>query len=194
MKNITLIISLLFVQVLYSQEYPLNYEDRLNIPKGAYLKDMNGELTPYVGLWKGNWDGKIIYIQLKKVKYALGNLDDPHFMYRDRIVGERKIINANGSILIDRITNFDEQHSEFYGIGDKFSNPSQKYIAFYPKNMCGMNANLDITFLNAAKTQISLHLIYNPKTLDESCPYYNSMMQGNEPPFNFPKDIVLIKQ
>jgi hypothetical protein len=57
-----------------------------------------------------------------------------------------------------------------------------------------MTANLDVNFLNAEKTQMSLHLIYRPGYLDESCTYYDYMMQGNEPPFNFPKDIILTKQ
>ncbi|SHM87567.1 hypothetical protein SAMN05444360_12028 [Chryseobacterium carnipullorum] len=194
MKNIIISLSIFLSIIIYGQEYPLNYEDRLNIPQGSYLKDLNSELNPYIGLWKGNWDGKTIYIQFKKVKYPLGKPNSPHFIYRDRIVGERKIISSNGSIEIDKISTFDEQYSEFYGVAPKFSNPSQKQFYFAPKNMCGKTANLDVTFLDNAQTQMSLHLIYNPSTIDDTCPYYNSVIQGNDFPINFPKDIVLTKQ
>ncbi|WP_326981196.1 hypothetical protein VUJ46_13080 [Chryseobacterium sp. MYb264] len=61
--------------------------------------------------------------------------------------------------------------------------------------MCNKTANVDITFLDAQKTQMKLHYEYNPHGIDESCPYYNQIMvQGQDWPFNFPKDIILTKQ
>ncbi|SHM87640.1 hypothetical protein SAMN05444360_12031 [Chryseobacterium carnipullorum] len=193
MKNIFLIL-LSFISVsIYSQVYPLHTEGKSDLPNGAYFKDMDGELNHYIGLWKGNWNDKTIYLDLRKIKYYLGtNPNDG--IYIDKILGERKIINSSGAVEIDRISNFDEQLPEFRGISSKFNNPSQKQFYFVPKNMCGKTANLDVTFLDNAKTQMSLHLIYNPSTIDDTCPYYNSVIQGNDFPINFPKDIVLTKQ
>lgn len=192
MKNIFLIVITLFSSLFFSQQiYPLT-TNVSEVPNGSYIKDLDGEYNLYIGLWKGNWDGKIIYLKFKIVKdSSLGN----HFYYKDRLFGERKIVESNGSISVDRISNFDDnKYHEFSGINKKFSDPSQKQLYFSPNNMCGKTANMDITFLDAAKTQMSLHLIYNPSTIDDSCPHYNSVMQGNDFPINFPKDIVLLKQ
>lgn len=192
MKKIILITLTLISALIYSQQiYPLN-ADVENIPRGSYFKDLDGELDPYVGLWKGNWDGKTLYIQFKKIKYYFGTTAS-NGIYQDRILGERKVIEANGTVSIDRISSFDNQNAQFDGINFKFSDSSQRQF-YFVTGVCGITANLDVTFIDAAKTQMSLHFIYRPGYLDESCPYYNSMQQGTEPPLNFPKDIILTKQ
>ncbi len=77
--------------------------------------------------------------------------------YKDRILGERKVISGNGTVEIDRISNFDNVNAEFYGIKTSLKNINQKQISFYPKNMCGKSATLDVSFINPEKTQMSLH-------------------------------------
>ncbi|SHM87691.1 hypothetical protein SAMN05444360_12033 [Chryseobacterium carnipullorum] len=192
MKNIFLLLIALSSSIFYSQQiYPLNIHVE-DAPRGSYFKDLDGELNPYIGLWKGNWNGKIVYLEFRKIKTASTG---SHSYYKDRLYGERKIINSNGVIEIDKITYFDNnQFHEFSGIHKKFDSSQSPQLYFAPDNMCGKTANLDVTFLNAAKTQMSLHLIYNPSTIDDTCPYYNSVIQGNDFPINFPKDIVLTKQ
>jgi len=193
MKKIFSIITILLSSLLFSQQvYSLN-ANGADAPNNSYFKDLNGELNPYIGLWKGNWNGKIVFLELKKQKYFLGI--NGKGIYKDMILGERKIVNTNSIIEVDKITNFDNnQFHEFSGIHKKFDSSQSPQLYFAPDNMCGKTANLDVTFLNAAKTQMSLHLIYNPSTIDDTCPYYNSVIQGNDFPINFPKDIVLTKQ
>jgi len=192
MKNIILIVTTLFSSLLFSQQiYSLNNHVS-NAPRGSYFKDLDGELNPYIGLWKGNWEGKTLYIEFRKIKYYLGTTPT-NGIYQDRILGERKVVEANGTVSIDRISNFDNQTAQFDGINFKFSDSSQKQF-YFVTGICGKTADLDVTFLDAAKTQMSLHLIYRPSYIDETCPYYNSIMQGNDYPINFPKDIVLTKQ
>ena len=195
MKNIFLILLFIFTSThIYSQQqvYPLHAEGD-DFPNNSYFKDMGGELDPYIGVWKGDWNGKTVYLELRKVKYFLGINGKGN--YRDMILGERKIINSDGSISVDRISNFNELNPEFIGIGSQFKNPAQKYITFAPENMCRASAKLNITFLDAAKTQMSLHFIYNPGHIDESCQYYDLIMnQQQDFPMNLPKDIVLTKQ
>ena len=115
-------------------------------------------------------------------------------IYVDRIFGERKIINSNGIVEIDRITNFNNEGPEFRGMSTSIQYPGQKIINFSPKNMCRKTASLHITNFDEINNKMTLHFIYNPTNIDESCPYYNSVMQGNDFPVNFPKDIVLTKQ
>lgn len=193
MKNIILIATILVNSLLFSQQiYPLN-TSAANLPNGSYLKDLNGELNSYVGFWKGMWEGKTLYIEFRKIKYYLGTTPT-NGIYKDKILGERKVIEANGTVSIDRISNFDNnQYHEFSGILPKYTNPLQEQI-YFVTGICGKTADLDVAFLNAAKTHMSLHLIYRPSYIDETCPYYNSIMQGNDYPINFPKDIVLTKQ
>ncbi|WET49900.1 hypothetical protein PYS58_01965 [Chryseobacterium indologenes] len=191
MKNLFLIIVMLLSFSCKAQEYPLN-TDPGEIPSNAYLKDMNNELDKYVGVWKGSWDGKTLYIQLKKLKHYSSIPGDTHPYYVDVIFGERKVVAADGTIEIDRITNFDEQGPEIRGIFSSLRNGNWKRLYFSPKNMCGKRAALDIT--SFAGNQMTLHFEYMPSIYKEDCIHNAYVEQHGDFPINFPKDIVLTKQ
>ncbi len=189
------------MQFYSSQEYPLDYAE--DVPNGAYFKDLNGELDKYVGVWVGNWNGKTVYLEIKKVKDFFDGIDS---YYKDKLYGERKIVNSNGVVEIDRITNFDLQNSEFSGLAFNLLNQSVKRLYFHPKNMCGMSASIDITAfestivggLNNPNSQIidkmTLHLEYLPSFEDPNCIHNAYVAQYDAFPINFPKDIILTKQ
>lgn len=198
MKNkILIVISILLFQISFAQEYPLDYKD--DVPNGAYYKDMNNELSKYVGLWKGTWMGKTVYLELRKVKTF--NSGSPSY-YKDRIIGERKIISSSGTVEIDRISNFSNDDSEFWGINTNLKNGTQKMLTFAPKNMCRKMANLIITNFNnlidfntgQLIPQMTLHFEYQPSIYDENCTHNNYVLQNGDFPVNFPKDIILTKQ
>ncbi|UOE38538.1 DUF6705 family protein [Chryseobacterium oryzae] len=67
MKQI-LLIFILFSIYCKSQEYPLN-TSLDNLPNNTYLKDTNNDLNKYIGIWRGNWNGKTLFLDLRKVKY-----------------------------------------------------------------------------------------------------------------------------
>ncbi|MDR4954389.1 hypothetical protein REB14_19585 [Chryseobacterium sp. ES2] len=188
MKN-RLSILLVFITIsCNAQIYPLNYKE--DVPNGAYYKDLDGELDKYVGMWKGVWNGKTLYLDLRKNKYKLG--DNSNYIYKDMILGERKVINSSGNIEIDRILNFDYVHPEFDGIGFNLKNGNIKRLYFYPKNMCRKTATLDIT--NFTGNQMTLHFEYLPSIIDPNCQHNAYVDQYGDFPINFPKDIVLTKQ
>jgi hypothetical protein len=188
MKNLFLIIILIFAVSCKAQIYPLN-TNPYDITENGYLKDSNNELDKYIGIWKGTWDGKIIYLELKKTKYHYtGN----HSYYSDEIVGERKVISSTGFVEIDRISNFDMQSPEFFGISKSLKNGNWQRLHFYPKNMCGKTATLDIT--NFTGSQMTLHFEYLPSIIDPNCQHNAYVDQYGDFPINFPKDIVLTKQ
>ncbi|WP_144282478.1 DUF6705 family protein [Chryseobacterium echinoideorum] len=189
MKNIISLTILLLSISCKAQIYPLNTSPS-NIPDNAYIKDTNNELDKYVGVWKGSWNGKTLYLELRKIKYysQMGRY------YSDQIFGERKIINSTGIVEIDRITNFNNEGPEFRGIFNSLKYPGKKMIYFSPKNMCRKTASLHITDFDEINHKMTLKFIYDPSYIDESCPYFNSVMQGNDFPVNFPRDIVLTKQ
>lgn len=193
MKKIILILLITILNSISAQQiFPLD-ASKLHAPKSSYFKDLTGELSPYIGLWKGNWNGKTLYLEIRKIKDRSTSNDGTYYD-SDQLVAERKIVAASGIIEVDRITNFDKNSPEFYGLFGQQKHFSQKYLLFQPKNMCAKGANVNITFTNAQKTQMNLHYDYIPHSINESCQYYNLIMvQGQDWPFNFPKDVTLIK-
>lgn len=201
MRKIIYLVILLISFNGLAQEYPLNYKE--DVPDGAYYKDINGDLDKYLGLWKGEWNGKTLYLELKKVKTFSSGY--PAY-YKDRILGERKIIDANGNIEIDRISNFNYQHPEFRGFGLFGTYNGVVYestLTFYPKNMCEMHTTLIITKLENLltinnpniTTQMTLHWDGKMRGgLMQDCVHDAYAQQHGEYPVNFPKDIVLTKQ
>lgn len=194
MKKIVIILLVCFVNSVFAQQvFPLD-TPKIDRPNKAYYKDLDGVLDQYVGTWKGNWEGKTLFLQLRKVKKRYTEGDGTYFDV-DAILGERKIISSNGIVEVDRISNFDETSSEFSGMFGQKKNFAQKYLLFQPKDMCNKTANIDINFMDSQKNQMRLQFKYNPNGINESCQYYHQIMvEGKSFPMNFPKDIVLTKQ
>jgi hypothetical protein len=191
MKKILLILISIFAISCKAQEYPLN-TSLDNIPNNAYLKDTNNDLNKYVGLWKGTWNGKILFLELKKMKTYHSIPGSTHPYYKDRILGERKVVASNGTVEIDRISNFGNGGTEFSGIGISLKNTNWKRLYFYPENMCRKTATLDITSFTG--NQMTLHFEYLPSIIDPNCQHNAYVDQYGDFPINFPKDIVLTKQ
>ena len=201
MRKILYLTILLISLCFHAQEYPLKTSP-FDVPPNSYIKDTNNEYDKYLGLWKGEWNGKTIYLELKKVKYFSNN---GYPYYTDWIMGERKIIDVNGTVEIDRISNFDYQHPEFWGLGmfTNYNGQICETIMFYPKNMCNKYTRLIITKLENlltinspnVTTQMTLH--WDGKMeggLMQDCVHDSYAQQHGEYPVNFPKDIVLTKQ
>lgn len=66
MKKLLILLAAAFMISCKAQTYPLNTSPG-DIPDNAYIKDTNNELDKYVGVWKGNWNGKTIYLDLRKI-------------------------------------------------------------------------------------------------------------------------------
>jgi len=188
MKQLLILLIAIFAISCKAQIFPLGTSP-YDIPVNGYIKDTNNELDKYVGLWKGNWNGKTVYIELRKIKYYYsGN----HAYYMDKILGERKIINANGTIEINRISNFGNEGAEFWGIFPSLVYPGKDTMLFFPRDMCGKTATIHIT--NFTTTQMTLKMIYDSNHYDENCIHNAYVAQHDDWPINFPKDIVLTKQ
>ncbi|MDV7696312.1 hypothetical protein N6B72_05200 [Chryseobacterium soli] len=188
-----LYILLIFISIsVLGQEYPLGTNPS-DLPAYSYIKDTNNEYNKYVGIWKGNWNGKTVYLELKKIKYNKNYSTPPYYV--DKILGERKIIATNGTVEIDRISNFDYQDPEIFGTGlpTQVNGVNYPSLMFYPKNMCDKFARLVVT--NITTTQMTLHFVYEPSAYKENCIHNAYVDQnGGDFPVNFPKDIVLTKQ
>ncbi|WP_294218062.1 DUF6705 family protein [uncultured Chryseobacterium sp.] len=185
MKKILIIISIHLILLSCAQVYPLN--TNTDIPTDPYIKDLNNELIPYEGTWKGTWDNKTIFIYFKKInKYMDHRENNPY--YKDILIGKFKVINSNGQVLFDN-TNLSDNDAKIEGGG--FIKNSLKYLLSYnDPDICGMTGWVYITFNDAAKTKLNWKFTDTTDIMDSSCQYYNAN------PFSkpLPKEIILTKQ
>ncbi len=81
------------------QQYPLNtnYEE---VPNNAYLKDLNNELNPYIGIYKANFEGNEITLYITKDIYKFFDLYSKKY-YQDVLSIKYIVKNSSGTVLQD---------------------------------------------------------------------------------------------
>jgi hypothetical protein len=119
MKNILTIIlaflALLCKSQTLSLEEAAQCRDNPNCPRNfTYVKDVNNTLNKYVGIWKGNYNGRIYEMRFNKNLY-----EDVMGVKKDEIVGRLKIfISGNQSnIVFDNFNELDDSKTRFSGLG-----------------------------------------------------------------------------
>ncbi|WP_295204107.1 DUF6705 family protein [uncultured Chryseobacterium sp.] len=85
------------------QVYPLN-ADYEEVPQNSYLKDLNNELTPYVGVYKANFNGNETTLYITKQEQKLEKTGQKNY-YMDALVIKYIIKNSTGLILQDTKNN-----------------------------------------------------------------------------------------
>ena len=142
-----------------------------NIPQGGYVKDLNNELSPYVGIYKANFQGNEITLYITKEENR-EEKDIGKTYYKDALIIKFKIKNSSGSILQNTSTiNFptDELSNNFiYSIGTK---PNINSVVFiYSGTNCGVGWG-KILLKKLTNTQISWAFRTNSSVLtDQNCP------------------------
>ncbi len=166
-----------------AQTYPLRTYTQLS--EGSYLRDTNNELPEYEGTWKAVWDGKIIYLKIKKINY---NYNETLKFYADILIIKFKVTDTNGNILFDN-TNLDDDLAKIKG--GKFKKSNQKYSLSYVDNdICGLNGFIEIDFTDASKTKLNWKFNEGSNLITKDCPYYNAAVF----PQPLPKEVILTKQ
>jgi hypothetical protein len=79
------------------QIYPLNTDFR-TIQNNVYLKDINNELLPYIGIWKAAENNNEIIINVEKVDYHFIKLGNQTY-YQDVLFIRYSIKNSQGAII-----------------------------------------------------------------------------------------------
>jgi len=168
MKNIRLIIvSAILMNFIHckAQIYPLN-SDFDSVPANSHLKDINNELAPFVGIYKGTYQGNETTLYVTKVEDKLQKTPNKTY-YMDALVVKYIVKNSSGTILIDT-KNFNG--SEFYSIS---SVPQENAVVFY---YAGTNCRVGhgTVFLFRINNN-QLKWIYRPEgkifvNKDEECP------------------------
>ncbi|MCS3867542.1 hypothetical protein J3D55_000458 [Chryseobacterium ginsenosidimutans] len=185
MKNIILILFILFTISCKSQTYPLRtYTD---IPDNSYLKDTNNELADYVGTWKANWNSKTIFIYISK---EVNKYNSGLYVYIDSLIIKFKVTDIAGNILFDN-TNLTGDYVKINGIN--FRNGENKYYFTYvDTDLCLRTGFVDISFTDSTKTQLKWHYGETENLIDSDCFYYN--YPPNQRPEPLPYNAVFTKQ
>jgi hypothetical protein len=184
-KKIVIFLSL-FIYFSYckGQQLPLN-TDLKNIPMNAYLKDLNNELSPYLGTYKANFQGNETILYLTKTENKLVDYGDQKF-YRDAIIIKYIVKNSSGTVLQD--TKNTTSKIEFFSIGTR---PYQNSVIF---SYSGTNCNVGwgkVILKKLNDNQITWEYRPNDIILDDSkCP------QGTDINIYLPetKDLIFTKQ
>ncbi len=98
--TLALITSLVSCQ---AQTLPLN-TSFFDIPNGAYLKDINNELNPYIGIYKASFNSKEITLYITKQEHKLEESSQKNY-YMDVLVIKYIVKNPSGVILQDTQNN-----------------------------------------------------------------------------------------
>ncbi|WP_288436007.1 DUF6705 family protein [uncultured Chryseobacterium sp.] len=185
MKNIFLFILFCISFSCNAQIYPLRtYSD---VPVNAYIKDIDNELVPYEGTWKGTWGGKTVVIYLKRIKNYYTHLENKPY-YNDILIGKFKVQDSNGNSLFDN-TNLSDENAKIKG-SRFFSIPNIRYTLIYiDSDLCNTSGNISISFTDSSKTKLNWKLTLGSNMITTDCQYYNTGI-----PEALPKEIVLTKQ
>lgn len=166
-----------------AQTYPLTETE---LPENSYRKDINNELPAFEGNWIGNWNGKTILINFKKITYQYNNILK---IYNDRLIGKFQVKNSSGNILFDNLTIFDDQAKI---LGGKIF-PNGKYLLTYvDPDLCLKSGRISIEFTNSTKTEIKFKFAETSQLIDSECFYRGK--PADQRPEPLPKEIILTKQ
>ncbi|MBB4805373.1 hypothetical protein HNP38_000645 [Chryseobacterium defluvii] len=187
MKKAFLFILLIIITACKAQQiYPLRPVP-IDLPENSYEKDTNNELQDYEGTWKGTWNGKTIWITLKKITYKY---ETALKYYRDYLIGKFVVKDANGLILFDN-TNLPDGNAKIKGInfrkyGDKYS------FIYIDMDLCAMNGSGRFNFTDSTKTKLEWKYSEDENIIDTDCFYYGWAQADRPQPL--PNNIILTKQ
>ncbi|SHL63089.1 hypothetical protein SAMN05444267_102166 [Chryseobacterium polytrichastri] len=171
MKNLLIIFSLIFIGCKAQQQI-IPLETKGWPAEGSYRKDLNNDLDPYVGTWKGTFEGKTFMITFTKIK----DYDTLGKYYKDRIKGRYKMLDTSGNQLYSTY-NLPEEKAKVSSLG--FVNSTKAKLRFYFSDLC-IGGQIVLNFDNPQKTQ--MHYIYYTEQEmivdDIGCAPYNEMPRG----------------
>ena len=167
MKFYQIIILLVFVLniICKGQTLPLNTPLQ-EIPNGAYVKDLNNELAPYIGIYKANFGDKEIYLYISKIENNLEKSAKKSY-YFDVLDIKYVVRNSSNNVLQDTQNN----NLPKIGISSIGTRPYQNSIIFY---YSGTNCRVGwgkIILKRISSTQLSWEYLPNDMIIDDSkCP------------------------
>lgn len=137
----------------------------VDIPNGAYIKDTNNELTPFVGTYKANYNGNEITLYITKQENKLEESAQKSY-YMDALIVKYIVKNSSGVILQNTQNN--SSGIEFYSFKMRQAKNALQFI--YSGTNCHVGWG-DIYLKKINATQISWE--YRPddiSTTTAKCP------------------------
>ncbi|GAB0156892.1 hypothetical protein CHRYSEOSP005_21590 [Chryseobacterium sp. Alg-005] len=113
-----------FISCKAQQVYPLN-ADYEEIPPNSYLKDLDNELTPYIGIYQANFNGNEITLYITKQEQKPEKTGQKNY-YMDVLIIKYIVKSSTGSILQDTQNNVYD--IELYSIS---TTPAQNKVNFF---------------------------------------------------------------
>lgn len=159
-KTIIVLASIANIISCKAQTLPLNTLME-NIPQNAYVKDLNNELTPYVGIYKSNYQGNEIALFITKEEDKPTRRMNKNF-YRDALIIKYIVKNSSGIILQDT-QNMVLNNESYFNIVSMGTRPTLGDVVLgYDGTNCGIGwGKIILKKLNS--TQISWD--YRPNSL-----------------------------
>ena len=167
MKNILFILILItsMIACKAQQTYPYN-TDYDQIPNGSYLKDLNNELSPYIGTYKASYQGNEITLFITKQENKNETRPLNKQFYRDALVVKYIVKNSLNNVLQDTYNN-NIPNIELYSY--RIRTNQNTIILYYSGTNCGVGWG-DIYLKKINATQISWE--YRPEDMvltSENC-------------------------
>ena len=133
-------------------EYPNYKANRLQIPQGAYLKDIHGDLDKFIGIWTGIYEGKNYEFTI--VSSRSGNSR----VIMDRLLMRFRVTDNSG---VELVSTYNVSVSSPYIITGRYLSTDRKdytlqYIGF--DNKCGQSGWVTIKEAPTDSTKIKLAL------------------------------------
>ncbi|UZT96003.1 hypothetical protein ODZ84_12205 [Chryseobacterium fluminis] len=165
--HLKIITSFIFFNMLCfckaQQIYPLNTNFN-SISNYSYLKDLNNELSPYIGVYKGIFQGNEITLFVTKQEHKLIDYDNQKF-YRDIISIKFQIKNSSGIVLQDT-----QNASSNENTIESLKTKSNNLILSYSGTNCGVGWG-KIILKKINDTQLSWTYGSNSSIInDQNCP------------------------
>lgn len=171
MKNILLLFTLFIFSCKAQQIIPLETK---GIPvENTYYKDLNNDLDPYLGTWKGTFENKTFIITFSKYK----NFNSLFEYYKDRLAGKYKMLDSNGNELYSTY-NLTDEDAKVTSLGFVGPNNLNKLSLSFG-DAC-IDGEIHISFINSQKTQLYWKYFTNQTLLTDNtgCAPYNEMPRG----------------
>jgi len=153
-----------FIVSCKSQTLPLNTILK-NIPQGSYVKDLNDELDPYIGVYKANFEGNETTLYITKQENKLEKSTGKTY-YLDALI-IKYIIKNNSGIILQDTQNSNAPNIELYSIATRpYEN---KIIFYYSGTNCGIGWG-SIVLKKINSNQILWDYQPNSGALGKDCP------------------------
>lgn len=164
MKSIYLLLLFFYVLGCKAQQvFPLN-TDFMTIPNNSYLKDINNELSPYVGIYKANYQNKEITLYITKEDHLLISTSGTRTYYQDVLHIKYNIKNAlTGTTLQDNQNPINPKVNKLISMGTNTLDDNSLDVSYSGTN-CGIGWGR-ITLKKINPTQISWNAYFNSSLL-----------------------------